>query len=594
MSTGASPIELLYQNVRGLRTKTEMFRLNILNHRYDLILITESWLTEGIYDREICDDRYDVLRCDRNSKTSTKKKGGGVLLCARKELNIQLHREWTCPGVESLWATIPAQSQQIQGTRNIHIGLIYAPPDNILPTRLESISSRLAELIAQYPNDYIILAGDFNLPNVTWSDSGPTIRKRGPVELHNAFMNIIDICNLSGLKQLNTIPNSKHNTLDLLFSNIDFSVNHCPNPLVPEDTFHPCLQFNLSNLLLRNTRQKPVKKPNFFKGDYRQINEHLSNINWHEALSAKSMNDVVEIFYSILNEAIKRFVPVKVKYKSNFPVWYSKPLIHIVKDKLRKHKEWKVYKNPRDYDEFAILRARQKQIQNKCYTSYIQNMQTYIAKDPKLLFSFTKSLRNSKNGYPTKLTLGNTVYTDEESACYGFSEYFESVFAKPASSYDAMSHSNSSYKESICKITIDENTVLKLLKTLKTNKGAGSDGIPPIFLTKCATNLAKPLTIIFNLSLNVYCSFPDIWKQALIVPIHKSGSKTQIENYRPISILNVMSKLFESVIYSYISPIISRSIPYEQHGFMKNRSTVTNLAVFTDYVLRSMDERCQV
>lgn len=157
-----------------------------------------------------------------------------------------------------------------------------------------------------------------------------------------------------------------------------------------------------------------------------------------------------------------------------------------------------------------------------------------------------------------------------------------------------MSDSNLSYNESICKITIEENNVPKLLKTLKTNKGAGSDGIPPIFLSKCASNLAKPLTIIFNHSINVYGSFPDIWKEALIVPIHKSGSKTQIENYRPISILNVMSKLFESVIYSYISPIISRSIPYEQHGFMKNRSTVTNLAVFTDYVLRSMDERHQV
>lgn len=55
-----------------------------------------------------------------------------------------------------------------------------------------------------------------------------------------------------------------------------------------------------------------------------------------------------------------------------------------------------------------------------------------------------------------------------------------------------------------------------------------------------------------------------------------------------------MSKLFESVVYVHLKPIISRSIPYEQHGFMKHRSTVTNLDVFTDYVLRSMDDRCQV
>ncbi|VVC95317.1 unnamed protein product, partial [Leptidea sinapis] len=168
--------------------------------------------------------------------------GGGVLLCASKKMHVQHQREWACPGVESLWATIPAETLKISGNRNIHIGL--------LPTRLESIYSRLAEVLATHPNDYFILCGDFNLPNVTWTDSGPTLQKRGPVELQNAFVNILDICNLSGLKQQNTISNSKRNTLDLLFSNIDFEVHHCLTPLVTEDVYHPCLEFNLSNSLI--------------------------------------------------------------------------------------------------------------------------------------------------------------------------------------------------------------------------------------------------------------------------------------------------------------------------------------------------------
>lgn len=98
-----------------------------------------------------------------------------------------------------------------------------------------------------------------------------------------------------------------------------------------------------------------------------------------------------------------------------------------------------------------------------------------------------------------------------------------------------MTQSAQAPKESTCTINISEDEVLRLLKNLKTSKGAGSDGIPPVFLNKCAATLAKPLTIILNYSIKyVFCNFPKIWKEALIVHIHKSGSKAQIENYRDL------------------------------------------------------------
>ncbi|VVC93022.1 unnamed protein product [Leptidea sinapis] len=176
------------------------------------------------------------------------------------------------------------------------MGLIYAPPDNLLPARINSISTRLAEIISLYPNDYVLLTGDFNLPNITRSESGPAIQNRGSVELQNAFLNFYEICNLAGLKQQNTICNCKQNTLDLLFSNIDFEVNHCSLPLISEDKYHPCLEFDLSNLLICNTQRKPTKGPNFFKGDYTKINDTLSSIKWAEILSADSINDITDIF----------------------------------------------------------------------------------------------------------------------------------------------------------------------------------------------------------------------------------------------------------------------------------------------------------
>ncbi|KAJ0184133.1 hypothetical protein K1T71_000556 [Dendrolimus kikuchii] len=65
------------------------------------------------------------------------------------------------------------------------------------------------------------------------------------------------------------------------------------------------------------------------------------------------------------------------------------------------------------------------------------------------------------------------------------------------------------------------------------------------------------------------CVFPTLWKKAQIIPIHKKGSRSSIDNYRPISILSTIAKLFEKMIYTYIYPIIARNIPDTQHGFYK-------------------------
>lgn len=140
---------------------------------------------------------------------------------------------------------------------------------------------------------------------------------------------------------------------------------------------------------------------------------------------------------------------------------------------------------------------------------------------------------------------------------------------------------------------MSSDEILKILQDLDTTKGAGSDGIPPIFFVKCAETLSVPISLVLNRCLREGY-FPCIWKRALIVPVHKKGPKTLIEHYRPISILNVLSKIFERVVHTHVYPVIAPSIPTEQHGFMKGRSTATNLGVFIDHISSSMDGGSQV
>lgn len=77
-------LTIFYQNVRGLRTKCLQFKQNLLGNTWDVVMITESWLHDGIYDGEICSCEYDVFRNDRDLKASDKRIGGGVMILVKK------------------------------------------------------------------------------------------------------------------------------------------------------------------------------------------------------------------------------------------------------------------------------------------------------------------------------------------------------------------------------------------------------------------------------------------------------------------------------------------------------------------------------
>ena len=91
---------------------------------------------------------------------------------------------------------------------------------------------------------------------------------------------------------------------------------------------------------------------------------------------------------------------------------------------------------------------------------------------------------------------------------------------------------------------ISENDVFEALSNLDENKSTGVDGISAKVLKTAAAAICQPLTYIINNSLKSKV-FPDIWKTAIVYPLHKSGSKTNADNYRPISVLCVLTKIVE-------------------------------------------------
>lgn len=595
--TGANMnnLSIYYQNVRGLRTKCLDFYNGVLRENHDLILITESWLQGDVLDSELTDPRYDIFRCDRDLQLCNKSRGGGVLICAHRKLQATVFSEWISDTAESLCVKVPAHT--LSSDKDLFIAVVYTPPDLLdLSTRFTNLKNNITKLLDIFPDSNYLLVGDFNLPCIKWDSYGFTILRQGSTDLQTCAEDFLDHLHFLGLIQYNSVINTKNKILDLCFSDLPLEITRSQQTLIKEDNYHPSLSVNILDLNCKSFKEKITKRLNFHKADYDAINNYFTNIDWLKVLSHDSIDVSVSKFYDKLSECCNLFVPLSksTTARSHYPAWYSKSLIKLNKQKNKIHKKWKRFRNPRDYDEYNLLRNRFKRMQEQCFKEFTARAEVNIKRTPKYFWTYVKSKRGSSN-YPKQFTLNNNVFSEGQIICNAFNTFFENVFVSNASSPGSSdsTHSPPPNNQTISQINISPNKVYKLLSSLDKSKGAGYDGIPSVFLSRCAKSLAFPIFILFYNSLK-QCTFPAMWKKALIIPIHKKGSKTLISNYRPISILCCIAKLFEKIVYDNIYQLIAHGVPTSQHGFLKGRSTVSNLAVFTNYVLKHMEGGGQV
>ena len=135
-----------------------------------------------------------------------------------------------------------------------------------------------------------------------------------------------------------------------------------------------------------------------------------------------------------------------------------------------------------------------------------------------------------------------------------------------------------------------EAEVMKMLQSLDTTKSSGPDGISAQMLKSTAHSITPSVTQLFNLSITAGI-FPDKWKHSYIVPIPKSNDHTSPTNYRPISLLSILSKLLERHIYGIITEHLEshRPLAASQWGFQAGKSTTTALLSTTHNILNLLE-----
>ena len=141
---------------------------------------------------------------------------------------------------------------------------------------------------------------------------------------------------------------------------------------------------------------------------------------------------------------------------------------------------------------------------------------------------------------------------------------------------------------------VSENEV-EVVKNLNGKCSSGVDGVSDFIVKKCVQFIKKPLANICNTSFSSGI-FPEILKIATVKPLHKKGNTGEVQNYRPISLLSVFSKLVEKLMYSILMSFVTKNniLNDIQHGFCEGRSTETATHAFLKNIHKAIEKKIKL
>ena len=281
--------------------------------------------------------------------------------------------------------------------------------------------------------------------------------------------------------------------------------------------------------------------------------------------------------------AVSDFIPTKkIKGKNSLP-WITREIIHTLPTDSQQPK-------------YRELRAKAKTLISEGREIYFSSLDSDLERQPKRFWSFFK-LKNKTRTFPETMSSGDDNQQGPQASTPQqitelVNSYFVSVFTAPLRGPNSLAPFTPSHP-TLNELEIPLKIVLTSLKQLDINKATGSDWIPVRLLKETADQIAPSLILLFNKSLRLGI-FPWDWKLANIVPIFKKGKRDFVENYRPISLLPLISKVLERCLLAGLRDHISHLISLEQHDFLAGRSCVTQLTSVLHYIGGHLDDGKQI
>ena len=275
-----------------------------------------------------------------------------------------------------------------------------------------------------------------------------------------------------------------------------------------------------------------------------------------------------------------------LRSRRNLP-WLTKSIMQAIRRRNALYNAHKKAKSTSAYQKYRAARNRVTAMLRLSKAKYFHKLQTQKPKD---FWKSIKLLNKQESSIPTLNSADGTEVTNARDKATLLNSFFYTCFnnkSPPLLNQPPNLLSQECPPDILC----TEDEVYDLVVQLDPSKSTGPDGISVRMLRGTADAIVPSLTRLFNLSLTSG-TFPESWKLARIVPVPKATDMTSPSNYRPISILSIVSKLLERHVHQLLFQHLCNYSPisHRQWGFLPGRSTSSALLSVTHDWLQQLEQ----
>ena len=592
---------LMSLNVQSLNAKHDNLvalteYLEKENASFTALCLQETWLSENADLSLLQLDGFNLI-----SQGKTCGAHGGLAIYLQKDLSYELETIRT----SKLWEAQVVKIKNDKQNELVILNLYRPPRCNDKNEIIESFLKELAPVVSdlQNKNSNVAIVGDFNIDLLKINE-------------RNLFSEFFDIMLSNSFYPQITMPTRfaerRGSLIDNIFCKLtEGGTTSSPGILLSCISDHlpcfTCLSFEICTPPSPKYVLRRDRKPSAMENIVKDIPEMISSAELDMNLKADPNQNYNKI-EGIIKKAVDMHMPLKRvkfnKYRHKKKKWVTNGILKSIsfRDKmLAKLKKLKPMSQK--YQALKLNLATYKNHLRKCIRKakmiyYDQEFLKY-KDDMKRTWGLINNIiirRGSKHNFPKYFNVERALIDDKAVIANKFNNFFTSIGSELAQSIDIdgkpkfNSYLTNAKSSRFSFKTVDSASVVKVIKSLKPKTSCGHDGLSMKFIREIYPAITEPLTLIINQSIATSV-FPNRLKIARVIPIFKKGDDKLLGNYRPISLLPAISKIFEKLMYNQMyNYFLTHKLLYSsQYGFRKKHSTEMAAIELTDRLMKDVE-----
>ena len=593
---------ILSLNCQSINAKFDQLNIKVQQlksngYKFSAICLQETWLSS--------DSDTSLFKIEGYKLTSQ-----GKMCSSHGGLAIYINEKFNFSTIDlninsQIWEGQFIEIENIESNKSLILGNVYRPPNNT-NTLYQSFTNEFIPILEnlQRSNRETIIAGDFNID---------LLKINNNATLGNYFNSVVA---QSFFPQI-TLPTrfSYHNCtlIDNFLCKLKRSYLPSASGILVNRISDHLPYFTFLNFLTskRNGPSRSIKIQTWNAECIHHFQTELNNANIYELLDTTLTADPTKnlhILNNVISQAKQKHLPYRRvtfnKHKHKNSKWITKGIVRSIsyRDKLY----LKLKRTPVDSERHSILKLNLntyqsilKRLIRDAKKQYYQKQFEKYKNDVKNTWGTIKQILNRTRNNKTisdVFLIDNVMTTDPTTIANKFNTFFAGIGIRLSENVNNIQNTHFTdylLNPSMYNFTfelITEDTTMEILNNLKPKPSCGYDGISTKLLKTCKFEICKPLTLIINQTLSTGI-FPDTLKIAKVIPLYKKGDKALLENYRPISVLPSISKIFERIIFNQINyHFTSHDLYYNgQYGFREKHSTQLAALELIDRITHELD-----